>query len=269
MPKREDIHRVLVIGSGPIVIGQAAEFDYAGTQACRALKEEGLEVVLINSNPATINDRRRHRRLRLHRAPGRRQRQEGRRARAAGRGPCHTRRPDGPEPCHGAQRGGLLGPHGRARHRHPAPGHQEGGGPPRLPGDDARHRRAVRGRPGRGVRRGRLRLCRAHRLPGHRAPGLHAGRLRRRHLHKPRGAGDHLRQRAAPLARAPVPDRKVHRRLEGDRVRGPARRLRQPHHRLQHGEPRPRGRAHGRLHRPSRPPRPSRTRSTRCCAPRR
>ena len=54
MPKRDDIKKVLVIGSGPIVIGQAAEFDYAGTQACRALKEEGLEVVLINSNPATI-----------------------------------------------------------------------------------------------------------------------------------------------------------------------------------------------------------------------
>ncbi len=54
MPKREDIKKVLVIGSGPIVIGQAAEFDYAGTQACRALKSEGLEVVLINSNPATI-----------------------------------------------------------------------------------------------------------------------------------------------------------------------------------------------------------------------
>ncbi|MCI8406723.1 MAG: carbamoyl-phosphate synthase large subunit [Oscillospiraceae bacterium] len=54
MPLREDIRRVLVIGSGPIVIGQAAEFDYAGTQACRALREEGLEVVLINSNPATI-----------------------------------------------------------------------------------------------------------------------------------------------------------------------------------------------------------------------
>ena len=54
MPKRNDIHRVLVIGSGPIVIGQAAEFDYAGTQACRSLKEEGLEVVLVNSNPATI-----------------------------------------------------------------------------------------------------------------------------------------------------------------------------------------------------------------------
>ena len=54
MPLRKDIKRVLVIGSGPIVIGQAAEFDYAGTQACRALKEEGLEVILINSNPATI-----------------------------------------------------------------------------------------------------------------------------------------------------------------------------------------------------------------------
>ena len=54
MPKNQEIHKVLVIGSGPIVIGQAAEFDYAGTQACRSLKEEGLEVVLINSNPATI-----------------------------------------------------------------------------------------------------------------------------------------------------------------------------------------------------------------------
>ncbi len=54
MPLRKDIKRVLVIGSGPIVIGQAAEFDYAGTQACRALKQEGLEVILVNSNPATI-----------------------------------------------------------------------------------------------------------------------------------------------------------------------------------------------------------------------
>ena len=54
MPKRTDIHKVLVIGSGPIVIGQAAEFDYSGTQACLALREEGYEVVLINSNPATI-----------------------------------------------------------------------------------------------------------------------------------------------------------------------------------------------------------------------
>jgi carbamoyl-phosphate synthase large subunit len=54
MPKRTDIHRVLVIGSGPIVIGQACEFDYSGTQAVKALRDEGLEVVLVNSNPATI-----------------------------------------------------------------------------------------------------------------------------------------------------------------------------------------------------------------------
>ncbi len=54
MPKRTDIHKIMVIGSGPIVIGQAAEFDYAGTQACLALREEGYEVVLANSNPATI-----------------------------------------------------------------------------------------------------------------------------------------------------------------------------------------------------------------------
>ena len=54
MPLNPNLKKVLVIGSGPIVIGQAAEFDYAGTQACRALKEEGLEVVLVNSNPATI-----------------------------------------------------------------------------------------------------------------------------------------------------------------------------------------------------------------------
>ncbi|WP_313581382.1 carbamoyl-phosphate synthase large subunit [Lacrimispora sp.] len=54
MPKNQDIKKVLVLGSGPIIIGQAAEFDYAGTQACRSLKEEGVEVVLLNSNPATI-----------------------------------------------------------------------------------------------------------------------------------------------------------------------------------------------------------------------
>src|SRR3954466_14403628 len=54
MPRRTDIKRVLVIGSGPIVIGQASEFDYSGTQACKALKAEGLEVILVNSNPPTI-----------------------------------------------------------------------------------------------------------------------------------------------------------------------------------------------------------------------
>ena len=54
MPKRPDIKKVLLIGSGPIMIGQAAEFDFSGSQACRSLREEGIKVVLVNSNPATI-----------------------------------------------------------------------------------------------------------------------------------------------------------------------------------------------------------------------
>src|SRR5215218_2200228 len=54
MPRRNDLHKILLIGSGPIVIGQAAEFDYSGVQACKVLRDEGYEVVLVNSNPATI-----------------------------------------------------------------------------------------------------------------------------------------------------------------------------------------------------------------------
>lgn len=54
MPRRTDLHKIMLIGSGPIVIGQACEFDYSGTQACKALRDEGYEVVLVNSNPATI-----------------------------------------------------------------------------------------------------------------------------------------------------------------------------------------------------------------------
>ena len=54
MPKRTDLHKILIVGSGPIIIGQACEFDYSGTQACKALKADGYQVVLVNSNPATI-----------------------------------------------------------------------------------------------------------------------------------------------------------------------------------------------------------------------
>src|SRR6186997_2456164 len=54
MPRRNDLHRILIVGSGPIIIGQACEFDYSGTQACKALRADGYEVILINSNPATI-----------------------------------------------------------------------------------------------------------------------------------------------------------------------------------------------------------------------
>ena len=56
MPKRTDIKSILILGAGPIVIGQACEFDYSGAQACKALREEGYRVILVNSNPATIDD---------------------------------------------------------------------------------------------------------------------------------------------------------------------------------------------------------------------
>ncbi len=57
MPKRTDLQSILILGAGPIVIGQACEFDYSGAQACKALREEGYRVILVNSNPATIHDR--------------------------------------------------------------------------------------------------------------------------------------------------------------------------------------------------------------------
>ena len=113
MPKRTDIKRVLVIGSGPIVIGQACEFDYSGTQACKALRAEGLEVVLVNSNPATIMtdpeiaDRTYVEPLTPEFA------REDHRARAAGRAAADRRRPDGAEPRGRARRSsGILEKYG-------------------------------------------------------------------------------------------------------------------------------------------------------------
>ena len=88
MPKQHGLKRVMVIGSGPIVIGQAAEFDYAGTQACKALREEGIEVVLVNSNPATIMTDTRYRRQGVPRASDPRVCRQSDRRRAARRPAC-------------------------------------------------------------------------------------------------------------------------------------------------------------------------------------
>ena len=104
MPRRDDLESILVIGSGPIVIGQACEFDYSGTQACRVLSEEGYRVVLANSNPATIMtdpqtaDRTYVEPLDL-RGAGRHHR-----AGAARRPAAHPGRADRPQPDHGAAR---------------------------------------------------------------------------------------------------------------------------------------------------------------------
>ena len=102
MPKYTDIKKVLVLGSGPIVIGQAAEFDYAGTQACRALKEEGLEVVLINSNPATIMTDKDICRPCLYRAHEPALHHPGHRKGAPRRPPAQHGRPDRPKSGYGA-----------------------------------------------------------------------------------------------------------------------------------------------------------------------
>ena len=102
MPKRTDIKKVLVIGSGPIVIGQAAEFDYAGTQACLALKEEGYEVILVNSNPATIMTDTAHRRQGLYGAADAGICGQDHPLRAPGRHRARPGRPDRPEPGHAA-----------------------------------------------------------------------------------------------------------------------------------------------------------------------
>ena len=119
MPKDPRIKKVLVIGSGPIIIGQAAEFDYSGTQACRALKAEGIETVLLNSNPATIMtdpDVADHVYIEPH-DPRSRGAHSGNRK--AGLRSAQPGRPDGPEPLHGAGPFRLSGPH-----RHPPAGLQ-------------------------------------------------------------------------------------------------------------------------------------------------
>ena len=104
MPKNPDIKKVMVIGSGPIVIGQAAEFDYAGTQACRSLKEEGIEVCLVNSNPATImTDKQIADQVYIEPLTGRCVKEdysEGKTGQCA----AHPGRPGRPEPGHGAGR---------------------------------------------------------------------------------------------------------------------------------------------------------------------
>ena len=109
MPRRDDISKILILGSGPIVIGQAAEFDYSGTQACKILREEGYEVVLVNSNPATIMTDPEFADatyveplLRGPVAPGDR-------SRAPGRAAADARRSDRPQPRQGACRGRHAG----------------------------------------------------------------------------------------------------------------------------------------------------------------
>ena len=104
MPRRDDLESILVIGSGPIVIGQACEFDYSGTQACRVLREEGYRVVLVNSNPATImTDPATADATYVEPLDARRARGDHRKG-APRRAAADPRRPDGAQPDDGARR---------------------------------------------------------------------------------------------------------------------------------------------------------------------
>ena len=248
MPKRTDIKRVLVIGSGPIVIGQACEFDYSGTQACKALRAEGLEVVLVNSNPATIMTDPELADRDLRRAADAGSRRGDHRQGAARRGAADRRRPDRAQPRRRA-----------ARARHPREVRRQADrrvrstrsrsprtgccSATRCRRSASRCRRAAS--PGRSKRRWRSSTTR--RLPGDHPPLVHAGRRRRRHRLQHRGVPRARRPRPRPQPGARDPGRGVGHRLEGVRARGDARRRRQLRRHLLDREHRPDGRAHRRL----------------------
>ncbi len=140
MPRRNDLHRILIIGSGPIIIGQACEFDYSGTQAAKALRADGYEVILVNSNPATIMtdpdlaDRTYVEPLTLP-VPGR-----DHPPRTARRAALHRGRPDRPEPLRGTGRSRRAGQVRRGTDRRQDRRHQEGRRPPAVQGRHAQDR---------------------------------------------------------------------------------------------------------------------------------
>ena len=248
MPRRTDIETILVIGSGPIVIGQACEFDYSGTQACRVLRAEGYRVVLVNSNPATIMTDPDDRRPDLRGAP-RPRRADAPWSSASGPTPCCPpwAGQTGLNLAFGLSERGVLDAFGveliganaeaiataedrdRFKTRH-------GGDRPRGARLGLRHASRRGHGPGR-----------AHRLPAHDPPQLHPGRGGHRDGRRPRRAGQGGGRGPGGQPGAPDPDRALHRGMEGIRARGHAR----PRGQLRRGvldrELRPHGRAHRRL----------------------
>ena len=228
MPRRTDIHTILLIGSGPIVIGQACEFDYSGTQACKALREEGYRVVLVNSNPATIMtdpefaDRTYIEPMTVEIV------EQIIAARAARRAAADARRPDGAEPRDRARRARacsrrygveLIGANARRRSRRP------------RTASSSRRRcsRSASTLPRVGLRaharRGAARSSTRSGCPLIIRPSLHARRHRRRHrLQRRRSSTRIVRVRRSTLSPdARGPGRGVVARLEGVRARGDAR----------------------------------------------
>ena len=274
MAKRTDIKSILIIGAGPIVIGQACEFDYSGAQACKALKEEGYRVILVNSNPATIMT-------------------DPDTADAVYIEPINWQtveriiakeRPDAVLPTMGGQTGlncaldladhGVLEKYnveliGASREAIRMAEDRElfrvamaeiGLECPKA--EVARSLRAGAGDPGAG------------RLPDHHPAQLHAGRLRRRHRLQRRGVRGDRQARPRALAGARSAGRGVRARLEGVRDGSGPRYRGQLHHRVLDREPRSDGRAHRRLDHGGAGadayrqgiPAPARCLASRCCA---
>ena len=177
MPRRTDITSVLVIGSGPIVIGQACEFDYSGTQACRVLRTEGLRVVLVNSNPATIMTDPEFADATYIEPITPEFVDEDHRQGAPGRAAAHPRRADRAQRRHGAPRRRHAREVRRGAHRSEGRGDRARREPRAVPPDRRRHRRGERPF-GDLPQPRRLPRCRRRpRLSGGRAPVVHHGRL--------------------------------------------------------------------------------------------
>ena len=140
MPKRTDISSILIIGAGPIVIGQACEFDYSGTQACKALRAEGYRIVLVNSNPATIMTDPGSRGRDLCRADHAGDRRQDHREGAARCAPADHGRPDRAQHRAVPQEDGRAGEVRRRDDRGHRRGDRQGRGPPALPRGDAQDR---------------------------------------------------------------------------------------------------------------------------------
>ena len=180
MPKRTDLRSILVVGAGPIVIGQACEFDYSGTQACKALREEGYRVILVNSNPATIMTDPETADVTYIEpvTPG--DRRQDHRARAARRAAADHGRADRAQHRHGAGARRHARAAGRRADRRLARGDRQGRGPRPVPRGHAQDRARPAQEPRRALGRGRARGAGRDRAAGDHPALVHAGRHRRR-----------------------------------------------------------------------------------------
>ncbi len=233
MPKRTDIQSIMIIGAGPIVIGQACEFDYSGAQACKALKAEGYRVDFGELQSGDDHDRSGPRRRHLRRADHARDRRKDHRPREAGRAAPHHGRPDRAEHRDETGRQRRVGPARGRTDRRQSRRHRPRRGPAEIPRRHGRDRHRSRRVPPSPIRwrkpasRSPTPAC-----PPSSGPRFTLGRHRRRHCLQQGGVRADRQRRSRSLADHRGADRRIHRRLERVRDGGRARSQRQLHHRL-------------------------------------